>query len=96
MAQRMQELKDVAEFRKRHLQRVMDWADPVKRAVIKEEYAKRESEDRLKLKDIPAELVSVRSFSPQLNLRLITRPLGEVKPTRWKRFKTWISALIPK
>ena len=31
-AQKMQELKDLAEWRARHLQQIKEWSDPVKRA----------------------------------------------------------------
>ena len=60
-AQRMAELKDLAEYRMRHLQAIKEWSDPVKRAKMKYHATAEEAEGRKKLKDIPADLVAVRT-----------------------------------
>lgn len=38
-AQRMAELKNIAEYRARHLKAIQDWSDPVKRKKIQDEHA---------------------------------------------------------
>lgn len=41
-AQRMAELKNIAEYRARHLKAIQDWSDPVKRKAIQDEHARAE------------------------------------------------------
>ncbi len=48
-AQRMAELKDIAEYRARHLKYITDWSDPVKRAKIQAEQAAAQAAARASL-----------------------------------------------
>lgn len=84
-AQRMQELKDLAEWRARRLQAFRDWSDPVKRAARQEQaareleaahkrWAEMAEEERapLKLKSF-FERVSVRQVAPPPRKKLYQR-----------------------
>jgi hypothetical protein len=104
-AQLMAELKDLAEYRKRHLQAVMDWSDPVKRSEmefagvkykdikVKEEESREELKKAFKDEDpeVAYAKFAVRSDKSPLHLRLI--PVVPSK-TRWQRFIAWITKSI--
>lgn len=91
-AQRMAELEQLAKYRALKLQKIKDWSDPVKRAETQAQYAKDEAEDRAKLKDIPAELVTVRTniTNSTFTLSYITKP----KLTLFQRMKLWLTRIL--
>ena len=84
-AQRMAELRDIAEYRARHLKAVMDWSDPVKRATIID---RNEREIRH-----AQELVegTTRHLPPRLSLDDLVGVVPVVKPAP-KR--SWLARLI--
>src|SRR4051812_47370010 len=90
-AQRMAELKDVAEYRARRLKAYQEWSDPIKRAQIQAKHAEelkqaRESWDRQVAQDakkLEMHMPKV-SFADRIMVRVIERP--KVKPSLWQRF----------
>lgn len=46
-AQRLAELKDIAEYRQRHLKYIQEWSDPIKRAAKQAQYAKELEEAKI-------------------------------------------------
>jgi hypothetical protein len=91
-AQRMAELKNLAEWRQRHLKELIEWSDPVKREAKKAQYAADEAAGREKLKDIPAEFVAVRTgfnIAPVgWMVKLIHKPLPKL--SWWRKLKHWL------
>ncbi len=61
MAQAIAEINNLARYRAKKLQYYKDWADPTKRAYIKENIAALEKDSRTKLSEVPAEDVAVRT-----------------------------------
>lgn len=92
--QRMHELKDLAEYRQRHLQPILDWSDPKKRAKMKYEWEIERIDSTEKLKEIPAEKIAVREgktikgFVPGEFVAVVQRN------TWWWRFKLWLRGLF--
>lgn len=86
-AQRMAELKDIAEWRARHLQYVKDWSDPVKRAQIQADIAFAEK--------VARKIESMREVLPAQPLRPLADILTIVpvfKPQPKKR--SWLARLF--
>lgn len=90
-AQRMQELRDLMEYRKRHLRQIIDWSDPIKRAKMQYHYVVEETEGRKKLKDIPAEKVMVRTGA---SLKQRELPTFIKRLTWFQRFMRWMKRLF--
>lgn len=91
-AQRQAELAAMAEYRQRHLQQVIEWSDPVKRAERLLQYAKDEAEGRSKLKDIPAELIAVRTKETPFTLGLTYKK--PFKLSWWRKVINWLMSVI--
>lgn len=92
-AQRMAELEQMAKYRSIRIQQYKDWSNPVKREIIKAQYAKDEIECRKLMADIPAERVAVRTGEIPMNIKLnYVGDHGRQLPkiTRWERFKRWL------
>lgn len=88
-AQRQAELKDLAEYRQRHLQAIKDWSIPEKRAAI---IARTEAEKQTAVeicKTMPADLIAVRTGHRITPTKIMFKPLPP-KPSRWQRFKSWL------
>lgn len=107
-AQRMAELKDLAEFRARHLKAIQDWSDPVKRAEIQAKYKVDEAEGKkqfaemFKDKEGPAAeeayaLIAVqKDVGPNFRLKMIEKVKASLvpKPTRFQKFVKWLRGIF--
>lgn len=96
-AQRLQELKDVAEWRARRLQAYKDWADPEKREAMKAKVAKEMLDEREKLSgtfidDYRVRTVRQDRFIDGLSERIKVTPIVKPLPKRkwWQRLLDWI------
>lgn len=93
-AQRLAELKDIAEYRARHLKAIQDWSDPVKRKKIQDEHAaaERAAREEMAGKDIDpyrVRTVKNQTFIAPLTFKVtpIVKPL--LKRPWWRRLLDW-------
>jgi hypothetical protein len=89
-AQKEAELRDLAEWRARHLKEIIAWSDPVKREA-KKALAKQEEEfGRGLLDTIPSDLLAVRT-GKSLSERVTIREIFKASPKGWfDRVLDWI------
>ncbi len=82
-AQRMAELKDIAEFRARRLRQIQDWSDPVKRAELQAKHKAEEAHARELAVAIEQTSVALRNLSDFVKIKVV--PPVPKKRSWWAR-----------
>ncbi len=94
-AQRMAELKNIAEYRASKLRYIQEWSDPVKRAKIQAEHAAAEKKARESLEgkyidDYRVRTVKNEVFVGTLNAIVTMKPIAKPKMPWWERLLAWL------
>ncbi len=89
-AQRMAELKNIAEYRARHLQYIKDWSDPDKRAKIQAVHAVEERQARESLAGESVDNYRVRTVQGGMSRIVMTEIVKPTPKLSWyKRLLNW-------
>lgn len=95
-AQRQQELKDIAEWRMRRLQQIIDWSDPVKREQRKAQAAlEREQAEKIWAQQVAEDRTRLQMHEPKvpfadrIMMTVITKAPGSRIPW-WRRLLAWL------
>ena len=98
MAQRMEELRQLAMYRRLRLQKYIDWSDPIKHAEMMKQYEQEEAVAKEKLKDIPADIISVREYGSTW-LQMKSKYMHQPQPfqlTLKEKIKKWMKGKLSK